>query len=63
MQVCSYRCNGYLMSQISFYLQNIHITPRKIWLTHHAESEDLLMGKLGGTKRTLTPCGRTFTVN
>jgi hypothetical protein len=51
------------MSQISFYLQNIHITPRKIWLTHHAESEDLLMGKLGGTKRTLTPCGRTFTVN
>eukprot|EP00242_Pyramimonas_sp_CCMP2087_P016743 CAMPEP_0198208402 /NCGR_PEP_ID=MMETSP1445-20131203/11776_1 /TAXON_ID=36898 /ORGANISM="Pyramimonas sp., Strain CCMP2087" /LENGTH=509 /DNA_ID=CAMNT_0043881787 /DNA_START=584 /DNA_END=2113 /DNA_ORIENTATION=+ len=60
-KVCSYRCNGYLMSQISFYLQNIHITPRKIWLTHHAESEDLLMGKLGGTKRTLTPCGRTFT--
>jgi hypothetical protein len=27
-------------TQIAFYLQNIHIEPRKIWLTRHAESLD-----------------------
>jgi len=34
---------GYLPSQVSFFLQNIHISPRKIYLTLHAESIDTLM--------------------
>jgi len=35
-----HRCSGYLVSQIGFYLSNVHIHPRYIWLTRHAEFED-----------------------
>ena len=31
-------CFGYLPSQVSFYLQNVHIQPRKIYLALHAET-------------------------
>lgn len=37
-KVVTRNCKGYLPSQVAFYLQNIHIGPRKIWLTRHAES-------------------------
>ncbi|CAM9747126.1 unnamed protein product [Ascophyllum nodosum] len=45
-KVVTRNCKGYLPSQVAFYLQarqpqsasNIHISPRKIWLTRHAES-------------------------
>ena len=30
-------CSGYLPSQVAFYLQNVHIRPRKIYLTLVAE--------------------------
>eukprot|EP00434_Breviolum_minutum_P034484 symbB.v1.2.030525.t1/scaffold3438.1/size56642/5 len=39
-----HHCSGYLMSQIGFFLSNIHIQPRCIWLTRHAESGDQLSG-------------------
>mmetsp|Transcript_92206 Transcript_92206/g.192804 ORF Transcript_92206/g.192804 Transcript_92206/m.192804 type:complete len:599 (-) Transcript_92206:103-1899(-) len=39
-KVVMHHCSGYLVSQIGFYLSNIHIQPRSIWLTRHAEFED-----------------------
>jgi len=39
-KVVMHRCSGYLPSHIGFYLSNIHIQPRSIWLTRHAEGED-----------------------
>jgi hypothetical protein len=39
-KVVTRNTTGYIPSQIAFYLQNIHIEPRKIWLTRHAESLD-----------------------
>eukprot|EP00898_Chlorokybus_atmophyticus_P008100 jgi/Chlat1/8291/Chrsp78S07733 len=40
--------SGYLQSRIVFFLLNIHITPRPIYLTRHGESMYNLVGKIGG---------------
>ena len=37
-KVITRNCSGYLPSQISFYLQNVHINERKIYLCLNAES-------------------------
>jgi len=37
-KIITRNCSGYLPSQISFYLQNIHINPRKIFLCLTAET-------------------------
>lgn len=57
-------CHGYLPSQVAFYLQNIHIHPRKIYLTIISEgveqlngSADRLAGKESGA---LTEAGRCY---
>ncbi|CAE8684858.1 unnamed protein product [Polarella glacialis] len=50
-------CAGYLVSHIGFFLSNIHINPRCIWLTRHAESEDQLQGMLGSHRGQLTKNG------
>jgi hypothetical protein len=42
------RCHGYLISQISTCLTNMHIESRTIWITRHGESEDNAKGLLGG---------------
>eukprot|EP00913_Durusdinium_trenchii_P019668 g18490.t1 len=59
-----HHCSGYLMSQIGFFLSNIHIQPRRldrcIWLTRHAESEDQLSGILGSHSSDLTLNGRNY---
>jgi 6-phosphofructo-2-kinase/fructose-2,6-biphosphatase 2 len=38
----------YLQSRIVYYLMNLHIAPRSIWLSRHGESEFNLAGKIGG---------------
>ncbi|KAF2428729.1 fructose-2,6-bisphosphatase-like protein [Tothia fuscella] len=38
----------YLQSRVVYYLMNLHIKPRSIWLSRHGESEYNLAGKLGG---------------
>lgn len=38
--VVMHQCSGYVVSHIGFFLSNIHIRPRSIWFTLHAESED-----------------------
>ena len=37
-KVISRNCTGYLPSQVAFFLQNIHIHPRKIYLSLNAEN-------------------------
>lgn len=39
---------GYLQSRAVYFLMNIHITPRAIYLTRHGESEYNLKGRIGG---------------
>jgi len=43
-----HRHEGNLQSRIVYWLMNIHITPRTIYLTRHGESEHNLAGKIGG---------------
>ncbi|KAL2014462.1 hypothetical protein VTN00DRAFT_1987 [Thermoascus crustaceus] len=38
----------YLSSRLVYYIQNLHIKPRSIWLSRHGESEYNLEGKIGG---------------
>lgn len=38
----------YLQSRLVYYLSNLHIKPRSIWLSRHGESEYNLDGKIGG---------------
>jgi len=39
---------GYLQSKIVYWIMNVHITPRTIYLTRHGESEHNKMGMIGG---------------
>lgn len=40
--------DGYLPARIVFFLMNLQITERPIWLTRHGESTDNVLGLLGG---------------
>ncbi|WFD20548.1 Fructose-2,6-bisphosphatase [Malassezia caprae] len=40
--------SSYLGSQIAFYLLNLHIAPRNIFMSRHGESQFNLEGKIGG---------------
>ena len=42
------RPNGHIQSRVVYFLMNIHITARTIYLTRHGESENNLTGVLGG---------------
>lgn len=51
-KVITRNCHGYLPSQVAFYLQNVHIYPRKIFLSVNAEAmnvSDLVGGKRKST--------------
>jgi 6-phosphofructo-2-kinase len=50
---------GYLASQVVFYLMNMNLAKRQIWLTRHGESIDNIVGKIGGDA-SLSPNGRKF---
>lgn len=39
---------GYLQSKIVYWIMNVHITPRTIYLTRHGESMYNVAGKIGG---------------
>jgi len=54
------RCDGYAASHIGFYLSNIHITPRRIWLLRHAQTRDQENGILGSVSGKLTRAGRQY---
>lgn len=47
-QILINRIDSYLQSRIVFYVMNLHVKPRYIWLSRHGESQYNLEGKIGG---------------
>ncbi|EUC43219.1 hypothetical protein COCMIDRAFT_7323 [Bipolaris oryzae ATCC 44560] len=47
-QVIINQIQDYLQSRVVYYLMNLHIKPRSIWLSRHGESEYNLTGQIGG---------------
>lgn len=58
-KVVVYNNEGHVESRIVYYLMNIHITPRTIYLTRHGESEHNLRGLIGGDSN-LSERGRLY---
>lgn len=50
------RVEGYLQSRIVYYIMNLHITPRSIYLSRHGESMMNQEGRIGGDS-DLSPRG------
>ena len=42
------RVQDHIQSRIVYYLMNIHITPRSIYLCRHGESDLNVKGRIGG---------------
>lgn len=53
------RIHGYLSSRIAFYLMNLHLKPRSIYLSRHGESQYNVLGKIGGDSY-LSPRGEQY---
>ncbi|XP_063743224.1 6-phosphofructo-2-kinase/fructose-2,6-bisphosphatase 1 isoform X3 [Eleginops maclovinus] len=49
----------HIQSRIVYYLMNIHVTPRSIYLSRHGESELNLSGRIGGDSG-LSPRGHKY---
>lgn len=47
-KITTHLCTGYLPGQISMFLTNCHIVPRKIFLSRHGQSQDNVKELLGG---------------
>jgi broad specificity phosphatase PhoE/predicted kinase len=46
--VVVHRIDGYVPARLVFFLINLHIQQRSIWLTRHGESEFNVLGRIGG---------------
>lgn len=55
------RVQDHIQSRIVYYLMNIHVTPRSIYLCRHGESELNLVGRIGGDSG-LSPRGAKVSV-
>ena len=58
-QVIINSIQDYLQSRIVYYLMNLHIRPRSIWLSRHGESAFNLSGRIGGDS-ALSPRGELY---
>ncbi|CAM1509351.1 Fc.00g030900.m01.CDS01 [Cosmosporella sp. VM-42] len=58
-QVIISRIQDYLQSRIVYYLMNLHIRPRSVWLSRHGESLYNLDGRIGGDT-LLSPRGEQY---
>ncbi|KAK9890617.1 hypothetical protein WA026_011980 [Henosepilachna vigintioctopunctata] len=58
-KVLVHKHEGHVQARIVYYLMNIHITPRTIYLTRHGESEQNLEGRIGGDSN-LSPRGEEY---
>lgn len=47
-KIVSHQTNGFLSSQVVYYLLNFNLSPRQIWITRHGESLDDQAGRIGG---------------
>ncbi|KAH0617161.1 hypothetical protein JD844_028895 [Phrynosoma platyrhinos] len=55
------RVQDHIQSRIVYYLMNIHVQPRTIYLCRHGESEHNLKGKIGGDSG-LSSRGKKFSI-
>ncbi|KAI5928107.1 6-phosphofructo-2-kinase [Camillea tinctor] len=55
-QVIINHIRDYLQSRVVYYLMNLHIRPRSVWLSRHGESLYNLYGRIGGDAE-LSPRG------
>lgn len=53
------KIDNFMQSRIIFYLVNLHIKPRSIFLSRHGESELNVLGRIGGDA-DLSPRGKQF---
>lgn len=53
------RISGFIQGKIVNYLMNVHVTPRKIFLTRHGESKLNVEGRIGGDTY-LSPKGKCY---
>ncbi|MGH0178949.1 UNVERIFIED_CONTAM: hypothetical protein FKN15_000400 [Acipenser sinensis] len=51
------RVQDYIQSRIVYYLMNIHVHPRTIYLCRHGESQHNVLGKIGGDSELVTSEG------
>ncbi|KAJ2899780.1 hypothetical protein MKZ38_002793 [Zalerion maritima] len=58
-QVIINRIKDYLQSRVVYYLMNLHIRPRSVWLSRHGESTYNLDGRIGGDS-LLSPRGEMY---
>ncbi|SLM37220.1 fructose--bisphosphatase [Lasallia pustulata] len=58
-QVIINQIKDYLQSRVVYYLMNLHIRPRSIWLSRHGESEFNLSGRIGGDA-DISPRGELY---
>ncbi|KAI8320720.1 bifunctional 6-phosphofructo-2-kinase/fructose-2,6-bisphosphate 2-phosphatase [Martensiomyces pterosporus] len=58
-KVIAYNIQGFLESQVVFYLMNMNLEPRVIYVTRHGESEDNAVGRIGGDS-SLSPNGQKY---
>jgi len=56
------RVIGHIQSRVVYFLMNIRVLPRTIYLTRHGESEMNLLQRIGGDSR-LSPRGREVRTN
>lgn len=50
---------GYVQGRIVFFLTNLQVTKRQVWLTRHGESEWNVLGRIGGDA-PLSPGGSAY---
>ena len=58
-KVIHHQLQGFLAVGIASYLNTFNLAPRQIWITRHGESEDNMVGKIGGNS-DVTEAGRAF---
>ncbi|KAI8630815.1 6-phosphofructo-2-kinase [Xylariaceae sp. FL1651] len=58
-QVIINHIQDYLQSRVVYYLMNLHIRPRSVWLSRHGESMYNLSGRIGGDA-DLSPRGHQY---
>ncbi|KAG5370114.1 6-phosphofructo-2-kinase 1 [Yarrowia sp. C11] len=58
-KVVCFNILGFLAGQVVFFLFNFNLLERQIWITRHGESQDNVLGRIGGDSE-LTPRGLKF---
>lgn len=58
-KLVAHQTQGYLPSRLVYFLMNLHVAPRSIWLTRHGESEYNRENRVGGDPG-ITEQGQAF---